>query len=201
MIFGPKKQTVGVIFAMSEKGIIGNKGDLPWKHLPGELRTFQKVTKDSVVIMGRKTRASLPLGYLPNRVNIIIGNEGYDEWAAGKPSPGNAQVHWVRDIPTALRVAESYAPRGWEKVWFIGGKRIIEDAMAFAGIAVVTVVHGDYHGDVSVDIDLNDKDWSRMNRITEYGESAFPGLGIPLYTTTEHHRILTGEVDDKQAAS
>lgn len=51
---------------------IGIKGDL-LTPLPEDMKFFREKTKDSVVIMGRKTLESFP-GHKPlkNRVNIVI---------------------------------------------------------------------------------------------------------------------------------
>ena len=50
---------------------IGQNGDLLTR-IPEDMRFFKKITMNKPVIMGRKTRDSLPKGYLDKRSNIIL---------------------------------------------------------------------------------------------------------------------------------
>ena len=61
---------ISIIVAVSENGIIGIKGGLPW-HLSEDLKNFKKLTSGHAIIMGRKTYESIGKP-LPNRKNIII---------------------------------------------------------------------------------------------------------------------------------
>ena len=58
------------IVAVSQNGVIGRKGDLPWR-LSGDLKWFKKITMGHVLLMGRKTWESLP-GALPGRENRVL---------------------------------------------------------------------------------------------------------------------------------
>ncbi|MEC7393732.1 MAG: dihydrofolate reductase, partial [Verrucomicrobiota bacterium] len=42
------------IVAVSQNGVIGKDGDLPWR-LSGDLKWFKKITMGHTLIMGRKT--------------------------------------------------------------------------------------------------------------------------------------------------
>ena len=55
------------IAAVSQNGVIGRQGDLPWR-LPEDLKWFKKLTMGGILLMGRKTWESLP-GGLPGREN------------------------------------------------------------------------------------------------------------------------------------
>ena len=61
---------IKAIAAVSLNGVIGIKGDLPWR-IPGELKWFKKITMGHIIVMGRKTWDSLP-GLLPGRENWIL---------------------------------------------------------------------------------------------------------------------------------
>ena len=50
---------------------IGQNGNLLTR-IPEDMRFFKKITMNKPVIMGRKTRDSLPKGYLDKRSNIIL---------------------------------------------------------------------------------------------------------------------------------
>ncbi len=60
-----------LIVAMSQDGVIGVRNELPWT-VPSELKLFKALTKDSPVIMGRKTYESLPSGPLKGRTNVVV---------------------------------------------------------------------------------------------------------------------------------
>ena len=50
--------------------VIGRGGEIPW-HLPEDFRWFKELTTGGIVLMGRKTFASLPKP-LPNRSNVVF---------------------------------------------------------------------------------------------------------------------------------
>jgi len=68
-----------MIVAVSEDWGIGKDNGLLFS-IPADMKFFRETTKDSVVIMGRKTLESFPGGKpLKNRVNIVLtGNKDYD---------------------------------------------------------------------------------------------------------------------------
>ena len=59
------------IAAMSLNRVIGAGNQIPW-HLPEDFKWFKRMTSGNVVIMGRKTFASLGNKPLPNRINIVL---------------------------------------------------------------------------------------------------------------------------------
>ena len=63
------------IAAVSLNGVIGKKGDLPWR-IPGELKWFKKITMGHIIVMGRKTWDSLPSA-LPGRENWILSRSDF----------------------------------------------------------------------------------------------------------------------------
>ena len=66
-----------IIVAFSSKGFyIGNEGKIPW-NIPDDLKHFAELTKDSVIVMGRKTYESIPNNKRPlkNRMNVVVTSE------------------------------------------------------------------------------------------------------------------------------
>lgn len=110
---------IGVIFSQSANGIIGVGGRIPW-YFPGDLRRFKRMTVGSVVVMGRRTHESIGRA-LPGRVNVVISSR-----AVTMP-----EVAHVRSVAEALDYAE---PLKGKPVWFIGGTRVYEEALAHAGV-------------------------------------------------------------------
>jgi len=112
-----------MIVAVSQDGVIGLDGTLPW-HYPADLKRFKRLTVGQTVVMGRKTWESLPKKPLPNRDNIVVSS-------TLDASPG---VTVVSSIEEALAVAST------DEVWFIGGVGIFQGAMAIADVIDVTYV-------------------------------------------------------------
>lgn len=65
-----------LIAAVSLDGIIGRKGEIPWK-LPGDMAHFKKTTMGCTLIMGRETYESLPAKELPGRNIIVLSRHKY----------------------------------------------------------------------------------------------------------------------------
>jgi dihydrofolate reductase len=62
--------SITLIVARAENGVIGRGGKMPW-HIGEDLKRFKRLTMGTVMIMGRKTFASLP-GLLPGRRHIVL---------------------------------------------------------------------------------------------------------------------------------
>lgn len=68
--------TISVIVAVSDNGVIGKDGKIPWK-LSTDLARFNGITCGGAVIMGRKTFQTLSMP-LDKRLNIVISNRLFD---------------------------------------------------------------------------------------------------------------------------
>jgi dihydrofolate reductase len=113
----------GIIVAVSPEGVIGLGGKIPW-HYKGDLRRFKRLTTGGAVIMGRRTWESIGKP-LPGRRNLVVTRERL----------AVDGIEAFRDIATAVA-----ASAGTAEVWFIGGARIYEEAMALADFLDVTYV-------------------------------------------------------------
>lgn len=124
---------IALIAAVSENGVIGVSGGLPWR-LPDDLRHFKRLTLDHTVIMGRKTwdEVGRPLA---NRRNVVISRNPDFE------APGATVVPSLEEA-LALGATE---PR----VWIIGGGEIYRQALPLADRLVLTVVHATVEGDTT----------------------------------------------------
>ena len=130
---------VSVIAAMSQAGVIGLGGDLPW-HLSADLRRFRKLTTGHHIIMGRKTYDSLGRP-LPDRTSVVITRNA-DYRPAG--------VLTVGSLAEALE-----ASAGDEEAFVIGGGQIYAQAMPLADRLHLTTVLGEFDGDTHF------PDWDR----------------------------------------
>lgn len=107
---------------------IGYNGDLIW-HIKEDLKRFKSLTMGHPIIMGRKTRDSLPKA-LPGRTNIVITrNPDYS-------APDSLTAHSLTDALNLARQAE-----GSDKIFIIGGGQIYEEAFPILDRLEITHVY------------------------------------------------------------
>ena len=134
---GAERVDVALVVAVSQNGVIGADGDMPWR-LPSDLRHFKSVTMGKPVIMGRKTYESIGKA-LPGRLNIVVTRQsGYR--AEGAEVTG--------DLATALEAARMAALRdGVSEICVIGGGEIYRQTLDRADRIYFTEVHAVADGD------------------------------------------------------
>jgi len=127
-----------LIAAVARNGVIGRGGVLPW-HLSADMQHFRELTRDSPVVMGRRTWDSLPTRYrpLPGRSNIVVSRR------AGWTADG-ALV--APSLPAALRLAQGRLGPA-RRVFVIGGAQLYREAMPLADALELTEVQADVDGD------------------------------------------------------
>ncbi|MGO4685220.1 dihydrofolate reductase [Hyphomicrobium sp. 2TAF46] len=129
--------TVSLIVAVSENGVIGRDGGLPWR-LSSDLKTFRRLTMDKPIIMGRKTFQSIGKP-LDGRDNIVVTRDPSFE------VPGVSACDTVRDALTLARVLAR--TRGAEEIMVIGGAGVYDVALPVADRIYLTRVHAVVEGD------------------------------------------------------
>jgi dihydrofolate reductase len=123
--------TLSLIVAVAENGVIGARGDLPWR-LSADLRRFRQLTMGHHVIMGRKTFESIRRP-LPGRTLIVITRQpNYDA--------GGALI--AANLEEALRLANND-----DEPFIIGGAEVFRLALPRADRIYQTVVHERPEGD------------------------------------------------------
>jgi dihydrofolate reductase len=158
------------VVAMSENRVIGREGQIPW-HLPEDFKWFKELTTGHMVVMGRKTFASLPRP-LPNRTNVVftrgprvLSKDGafvakcggpplVGHWAARLRREGyqlgferiaSREVWLVRSVSRFLAALEKYRPK--REVFVIGGAQIYERLLPKCTDLYLTLVHREVEGD------------------------------------------------------
>lgn len=130
------------IAAMDENRVIGAKDTLPW-HIPEDLKFFQDSTRDSAILMGRRTYFSLPDGYrpLPKRRNIVVTR---DVGSLDLPE----EVLCTND---PLQLIESFrsGQGDWpdKTLWIGGGQEIYTQTMPQWDEIHLTLIPGEHTGD------------------------------------------------------
>ena len=72
---------IAAIVAVDGNNGIGFDGEL-LERIPEDMKRFRALTKDNIVIMGRKTWDSLPSKPLPSRTNVVVSSKYYFEASA-----------------------------------------------------------------------------------------------------------------------
>ncbi len=139
-----------LVVAVARNGVIGVKGDLPWR-LPEDLKRFKLLTLGKPVIMGRKTWDSLPKKPLPGRSNIVVTRD------SAFRAPGATVAH---SFEAAL--AEAAKEHAIE-IAIIGGEAIFAAALPFATYIHLTEVEAEPEGDVFMP-PFDPKEWRETKR-------------------------------------
>ena len=137
---------ISAIIAMTETGVIGKDGDLPWPRISEDMKWFVEKTTGHVVIMGRKTWDSIPANKRPlkDRTNIVVTSQ------SPKALKGaNGTLHGALNI--GLDAEQRAYPD--KEIFIIGGKEIYEQCFSVCDIIYITRIHKNYDGDVTLYID------------------------------------------------
>ena len=117
-----------MIVAADEKWGIGKNGDL-LTPLPEDMKFFREKTRDSVVILGRKTLESFPDGKpLKNRVNIVISRQE------------NIPVEGIIKVSSVEEAAEEAKKYEGKNVFVIGGGTIYRQMLKYCDKAYITKI-------------------------------------------------------------
>ncbi|GAB4421924.1 MAG: dihydrofolate reductase [Bacteroidia bacterium] len=135
---------VFAIYAVSENGVIGRDGDLPWR-MPTDMKHFMDLSMGKPVIMGRRSYEALGKP-LPRRRNIVITRDG--AYAA----PG---IEVADSLEAALALC-SDAP----EVCIAGGAGVYRESIEKGYVTRIyeTIVHAEVDGDTFFTLP-NPGDW------------------------------------------
>ena len=138
-----------IIAAVSENGVIGKDGDIPW-HYPEDLEHFREKTTGHSVIMGRKTYFSLPEDFrpLPDRKNIVL-------------SRSNPNLPEEVELAESLEQAWKKAREHSDKAFIIGGANVYEQSMDEADKMILTRIHKEYDGDTFFP-EWDEENWEKV---------------------------------------
>lgn len=126
-------QIISAIYAVSENGVIGVDGDLPW-HLPNDLKFFKSKTLNKPIIMGRKSFESIGRA-LPKRRNIVLTRN--KDFRADK-------VEVYHSLEEAIAACADEP-----EICITGGAGVYVKAISEGHVNLIyeTVVHGEFEGD------------------------------------------------------
>lgn len=127
---------VKFIWAQDSKGLIGDKGKLPWSN-KSDLNYFKNQTTGGIVVMGHSTWKSIGSKPLKNRINIVLTHnneiDGYED--------DNVYIaHSVEEVLDFYNESD-------KDIWIIGGANTFKQFEAHCDEAVVSYIEGDFKGD------------------------------------------------------
>jgi dihydrofolate reductase len=144
---------VSIIVAVSDNGVIGRGGELPWRQR-ADLRRFKELTAGHTVVMGRKTYESILVRNgrpLPDRRNIVLTRQS-DFEALGCEIAGSWQE--------VKRLTEDE-----DEIFVIGGAEIYRLAAPHANRLYLTRIHTEIDGDALTFFPRElrwDRSWSNL---------------------------------------
>lgn len=130
---------IAIVVAAARNGVIGRDGVMPW-HMPGDLKTFRRLTLGHPIVMGRKTFQAIGRA-LDQRLNIVISRD--PDFAANG-------VVAVTTFEAALETARRHCAAGKAKncrVMVIGGGEIYRLALTVADTVYLTEIDTEVEGD------------------------------------------------------
>ena len=126
---------VSIIAAVSENGVIGRNGKLPW-HLSEDLRRFKRLTMGHTIVMGRRTWESIGRPLPRRRMIVVSRTAGFQTGVDGVLSAAS--------LDDALRMAEAAAD---EEAFVVGGAQLYREALPRADRLYLTRVCAEVDGD------------------------------------------------------
>jgi dihydrofolate reductase len=150
---------ISMIAAMTESGVIGNNGVLPWS-IPDEMLYFKRKTIGHPVIMGANTFLSLKKP-LVQRKNIVITKKRMKELQ----KIGGITV--VDSIAAAVDCCDGETA----ECFIIGGSTVYKQALDLDIVdrMYLNFIDGDYPGDAKFP-EFDQQDWTTEKVKEEYDE-------------------------------
>jgi dihydrofolate reductase len=137
------------IAAVARNGVIGADGDIPWR-IPADWARFKRLTMGQVLIMGRKTWASIGRA-LPGRTTFVVTR---DKMWRGEG---------VCAVPVLDQAFEQAAARNPETIFVAGGGEIYRAAWDRLTGLEITEVDAEREGDVTFP-PIDPEVWSEVSR-------------------------------------
>lgn len=126
---------MNIIAAVDSNWGIGYKGKLLVR-IPLDQKWFQTITKDKVIVVGRKTLATFPNGLpLASRTNIIL-SKNPEFFVKG------AEV--VHSVEEALHLLKNWNS---EDIYIAGGESIYKQFLPYCRVAHITRIYYSYEAD------------------------------------------------------
>ena len=139
---------VVLVAARAANGVIGLRGDIPWK-IPADFAHFKRVTVGHPLVLGRTTFEGIGRP-LPDRQSIVVTRD--PDWAYDG-------VLVARSVEEAVAIGAGLH----ETVMVGGGAQVYEVAMPLATDQILTEVHTSPAGDTHYPA-FDESEWLEFQR-------------------------------------
>ena len=140
---------LSIIVAKAKNNVIGKNNELIWR-LPADSKRFNELTKDHVLIMGRKTYESFGKFFTDNKRIVFSNNPDF------KVKEKNVEI-----VHSMLQIKQ-YIDNKKEN-FVIGGAMIYNFLMPYVKKMYVTEIDKDFEGD-TVFPRINTEVWQEVSR-------------------------------------
>lgn len=149
---------IELILAAAENGVIGSRGQLPFR-VSSDLKRFRALTMGHAIVMGRKTHESIGKT-LDGRLNVVLSRN-----SAAQLAPG---ARLCSDLDAAIELVRS---EGHTKLFIIGGGQLYAISQGLARRIHLTRVHCAPEGDTFFEL-LEPAIWTCSQSEQVDGDSA-----------------------------
>ena len=139
---------VVLVAARATNGVIGLRGDIPWK-IPADFAHFKRVTFGHPLVLGRTTFEGIG-SPLPGRQSIVVTSD---------PSWAHDGVLVARSVEEAVEIGTGLD----ETVMVGGGAQVYRDALPLATEQILTEVHASPEGDTHYP-EFDESQWRETGR-------------------------------------
>ena len=134
---------IAALFAVDNKGGMGNQGNMPWPMVKEDMKWFKRATEGHVVAMGKRSWHSPDMPKpLPKRHNVVFTNDFMDR---------DDILQIKGDVCTGLRHVQEQNPN--LNVFVVGGANLLMQAKPVITHAYITRIPGEYICDTVIDLE------------------------------------------------
>lgn len=134
---------IAALFAVDQKGGMGNDGGMPWPQNKEDMMWFKQTTQGQIVVMGRKTWESSDMPKpLPGRTNVVLTRNFLDR---------SDIIQANGDVCESLDYLKKQNPK--KDIFVIGGENLLVQAKPIIERAYITKISGEYICDTVIDLD------------------------------------------------
>ena len=127
-----------LVACICTNGAIGKNGKQVY-YIKEDLRHFKNLTTGGIVIMGHKTQNDLPIGYLPNRVNIVMTRD--NDLLKGEKYVAWEEGYYVNGVDNLEKLLDEKFADVTVPIFVIGGQQVYESLLKYVYKIHLTVIY------------------------------------------------------------
>jgi dihydrofolate reductase len=160
---------IGCLVAIDLNYGIGFENSMPWPRLNDDMKWFQKITKNNVIVMGSNTWSSIG-EKLEDRINVVISKNQID-----------FADHVFNDPLNAIKDLSILYPQ--KNIFIIGGQKLYDSTLNIVDTFYITHINDIYHCDRFFDFSYVQKNCTKANDLFFFDKED----NAPSYIIREYH--------------